>query len=58
MPRFIFKVEVEVEKTSGKFVGKDELQSEIQEALEGADYGSWSVDESEYETATWDVSAE
>lgn len=53
-----FIVEVEAEKTTGKFVGKDEIAEEIGLWIEGADEGIVYVDESEYEVTSWDVSEE
>lgn len=38
--RFIFEVEVEVERDEGKFASRAELADQIQEALEGADPGN------------------
>jgi len=35
--RFTFTVNVTAERTEGKFATRDELQEQIQEALEGAD---------------------
>ena len=37
---FEFKVRVVVERESGKFAGRDEIQAELQDALESADPGS------------------
>ena len=54
--RFEFKVTIEIERDQGKFAARDEIATLIQEALEGADYGSWSGDNGgEYSTQTWDV---
>jgi hypothetical protein len=36
---FTFTVTVEVERESGKFMSRDEVQEQLQEALEGADPG-------------------
>ena len=55
MPRITATVNVELNKTQGKFVSKDDLAEAVKAALEGADEGSWSVEDSEYETAEWDV---
>lgn len=38
--RFVFVVEVEVERDSGPFASKDELADQLVEAIEGADPGS------------------
>lgn len=57
--RFTFTVEVEVERTQGKFASRDEIAETIREWLDGANDGS--VDgvgadgESEYEVTSWDV---
>lgn len=37
--RLKFVVEVEVERISGKFAGKDEVAAEIEQWLSDADYG-------------------
>lgn len=50
-----FEVVVEVEKTQGKFVSKDDLREEIRSEIEGADPGSIQVDESEYDVQSWEV---
>lgn len=55
MPSIKIIVEVEVEKTTGKFVAKDEIAEQIVESIEGADPGSLYVDESEYEVVAWQV---
>jgi hypothetical protein len=55
-----FTVSVEVERESGKFAGRDEIQDALQEAVESADPGS--VDgvgadgDSVYNVVAWDVS--
>jgi rRNA maturation endonuclease Nob1 len=57
--KFRFVVEVEVNRTQGKFAGRDEIETQIQEALEGADPGTYEGENGgEYETADWSVSAE
>jgi hypothetical protein len=54
--RMKFTIEVEVARTSGKFVSKDEIRESIREEIEGADPGSITVgDNSEYETTSWSV---
>lgn len=50
-----FEVVVEVNKTQGKFVAKDDLREEVRSALEEADLGTIEVDESEYEVQSWEV---
>jgi hypothetical protein len=54
--RLRFMVDVELTKASGKFASKAEAIEAVQEALEGADESSWSLGDSEYETAEWSVS--
>jgi Zn finger protein HypA/HybF involved in hydrogenase expression len=57
--RFVFKVEVEVTRTEGKFATRDEISEQIMEALESADPGQIEGGEGgQYETAAWDVSEE
>lgn len=58
MPSFRFVVTAELEKTSGKFVGKDELEEQLQNAIEGSDPGSVDVDDSSYDVIDWVVDAE
>ena len=54
--RFTFVVEVEVERVHGKFATRDEIASQIQEALEEADPGQYDMEnEGEYTTESWDV---
>lgn len=54
--RFTFLVEVEVERTTGKFASRDEIAAGIEEALNDADVQQISGDEGgEYETTQWDV---
>jgi ABC-type phosphate/phosphonate transport system permease subunit len=57
--RFTYLVEVEVERTEGKFASREEVEEQITDALESADPGS--VDgigadgDSSYEVTSWDV---
>jgi ABC-type phosphate/phosphonate transport system permease subunit len=57
--RFTYLVEVEVERTEGKFASREEVEEQITDALESADPGS--VDgigadgDSSYEVISWDV---
>ena len=59
--RFTFTVEVEVERTQGKFASRDEISAAVVEMLDGADEGT--VDgvgadgDSEYEIVSWEVTA-
>jgi len=55
---FVFTVTVECEREQGKFMSRDEMEEQIQDALDGANPGS--VDggpdgDSVYEVAVWDV---
>lgn len=58
--RFTFIVEVEVERTEGKFAPRDEISEALLEAIEGSDPGD--IDgigadgTSTYNTISWDVS--
>lgn len=60
--RFTFTVEVEVERTEGKFASRDEVSEALVEAIESADPGS--VDgvgadgTSTYEVVSFDVTEE
>jgi hypothetical protein len=55
--KFKFEIEVEVERTTGKFVSKDDIRAGIESALTDADPGTMTVgDNSEYETTSWEVS--
>lgn len=58
MPSLRFVITAELEKTSGKFIGKEDLEGEILTALEGADPGSVDVDDSSYDVIDWTVDAE
>lgn len=51
-------VDAEVSFTSGKFASRAEVEDELLSALEGADPGSVSAGEGEYEVDAWDVSSE
>lgn len=54
--RYEFKVTAEVERTQGLFASRDEISDQMREAIEGADYGSWTGDNGgEYETIEWEV---
>lgn len=58
--RFTFTVEVELERTEGKFAARDEMADELREAIESADPGS--IDGigadgmTSYEVTSWEVS--
>lgn len=55
--KFTFIVEVEVGHVEGKFAARDEISSQIMEALESADPGTYEGDNGgSYETAEWLVS--
>lgn len=54
--KFKFTVEVEVERTQGKFATRDELSTLIGEALEGANPETLDGEnEGQYEVQSWDV---
>lgn len=56
---FTFIVEIEVERTSGKFASRDEIGAQLLDCLEQCDEGSWDGAEGgEYETLGWDVTEE
>ncbi len=53
---FTFTVEVEIEKTEGKFASRDDLGDQLREEIEAADPGNLSGENGgEYETTQWDV---
>lgn len=54
--RFVFQVEVEIEKTTGKFAARESAFDAIQDALESANPDSLALDDSEYSVVTWDIS--
>jgi hypothetical protein len=54
--RFVFQVEVEMERTEGKFATREEISNEIVEALEGADIQSFTGEnDGQYEVTEWAV---
>jgi len=54
---FTFTVRATVERTQGKFASRDELEGQIQEALDDANPGDLTGDNGgEYEVTEWDVS--
>lgn len=52
---FTFTVQVEVERTEGKFVSRDAIAQELFDSLETANPDTLSVEDSEYEVVMWDV---
>lgn len=55
--RFIYTVEVEVERIEGKFASRDEIGTEIEEALQSAEVTSFYCENGgQYETTSWEVS--
>lgn len=54
--RFKFIVEVELERTEGKFVSRDDMAQELLDAIESSDPGEVNVDDSNYEVTDWSVS--
>src|SRR5262245_41287373 len=55
---FTFVVEVTVNRTSGKIASNEDIASEIIQALESADIGSFNPGDGEYETTQWEVQQE
>lgn len=54
--RYTFTVEVEAERTEGKFATRDEIGDELMQAIESADPGSVEGEEGgQYEIVSWDV---
>lgn len=54
--KFRATVEIEVERTEGKFARRDELEEQIIEALESADPSDFSGDNGGlYQTVSWEV---
>lgn len=53
--RFKFIVEVELERTEGKFVSREDMAQELMDAIESSDPGSIDVDESSYEVTDFSV---
>lgn len=55
--RFVYQVEVEVERIEGKFASRDEIGEQILDALATADPGSIEGENGgSYESTTWEVS--
>ena len=53
---FTFTIDIEVQRSQGKFATRDELIDQLREAIEGADPGQLSGENGgEYETCGWDV---
>lgn len=59
--KFTFTIEVEVERESGKFASRDDVEEALRTELEGADPGQvdgvGSDGDSVYTVASWDVSS-
>jgi hypothetical protein len=56
---FRFVINIDVTRETGKFAGRDELETAIQDALDNADPGTISCDEGgEYNIDAWEVSVE
>lgn len=53
-----FTVEVEVERTQGKFASKDDIAEQIKEAIEQADPSEVTVEDSTYEVQSFEVTHE
>lgn len=52
---FTFTVEVTLEREQGKFVSREDMASELEQAISDADPGSVDVEESTYNVVGWDV---
>lgn len=57
MASITFTVQAQLQHVQGKFVSKDELAEQLQEALDAADPGEVYVDESLYSVDEWNVEA-
>ena len=56
--KITLKIEAEVERTTGKFISKSDIAEELKSEVENSDPGSVSIDDSEYEVTSWEVSVE
>lgn len=56
--RFDITLAVEVDRVSGRFVTRDDIEAALIEAVEQANPSSIDVDESEYEVTDWAVAVE
>jgi len=57
--QFTIKVNVNVERTEGKFATRDEIEAQIVEAIESADPGTFEGENGgQYEVNDWSVEAE
>lgn len=55
---FSFTVNVNVDRTEGKFASRDEIEEQILEALNDADPQSYEGENGgQYETTDWDVTS-
>ena len=57
--KFTFTVEVEVERSEGKFAARDEMADAIREMIEGAEdgiYGIGADGSSSYDVTSWEMS--
>jgi hypothetical protein len=52
---FTFTVEVTLERESGKFVSRDEMADQLEQAIQDADPGTVDVDETTYNVIDWSV---
>ncbi len=50
-----FTIDIELQKTAGKFASKESVEEEIFNWLTDANQQTVEVEESEYEVVTWDV---
>ena len=57
--KFTFKVEVEADRTEGKFASRDDIGEQIRAEIEGADPGTVEGENGgQYEITSWEVSDE
>jgi hypothetical protein len=55
--RFVYTVEVEAERTEGKFASRDDIGEQIRDEIESADPGQITGENGgEYEITSWEVS--
>jgi hypothetical protein len=57
--RFRFTVDVEVERTQGKFAAREEIAAKLLEAIEDANPNDISTDaDAEYSVSSWETTEE
>lgn len=55
--QFTFQVSAEVERSTGPFASRDDLEAQLQEAIDGANPGSVQPGDNDYDVVTWEVEA-